>query len=281
MYLLKLLSRCPFSLLYIFSDVVSFFLYHILRYRRQTSFTNIKNSFPANNEKQIRKIQKNAYRYLCDSFFELIKGYSISERELRSRVTISNTDLIREALDDHQSALLLTAHTAPTEWVGQMLHLKLGYYIDPVYKPAHSKLADNFIFNIRSRYQSTPIPYKKLAKDLITRKNIKRCIAILADLEPRRRDQSLKINFLNQPTRFFLSIDKIAKLANVPVFFIAIKRNTRGHYEAEIKKLCDNPNQMDSEEFVKAYAACVEEVIKLKPEAWLWTHRRWKHSTAV
>ena len=174
--------------------------------------------------------------------------------------------------------MLLSAHTAPTEWIAQALHLHLECYIDPVYKPAHSNNVDRFVFAIRSRYGAAPIPYKKLAKDIVKRKTVRRCVAILADLAPRRREQSITLNFLNQPTRFFLSLERIARLADTPVFFIAIKRISKGHYEATVHKLCDQPSRLKDDELIIQYAQHVEALIKENPADWLWTHRRWKHS---
>ena len=277
MFILKLLSRLPLSISYVFSNGLSFILYYIARYRREISYNNIRNSFPELKSNEIIEIQKKAYRNICDSFFEMIKTYSISEKELRSRVVLNNIDSAASIINDNQSVLLLTAHTAPTEWIGQALHLQLGCYIDPVYKPIHSRLADRFIFTARSRYHATPIPYKNLARDIIKRKNVVRCIAILADLGPRRREKSINLNFLNQPTRFFSSIERIAQLADTPVFYVAVQRMKRGYYQANISKICDQPSKLKKNELTKLYAQFTEQVIMNKPDAWLWTHRRWKH----
>ena len=274
----KLLSYLPLRILYFFSSILSFLMYYVVRYRRKTSLKNITNSFPDKTPRQIKIIQKHAYRYISDSFFELIKAYNISELELQSRVTIENIELIKQVVNQNRSALLLSAHTAPTEWIAQMLHLQLGCYIDPVYKPAHSKSSDRFIFAIRSRYDATPIPYKKLAKDIVNRKKVTRCIAMLTDLAPRRREQSLTLHFLNQPTQFFLSIERIAKLANMPIFFIAIRRKKRGYFTACVHTLCEHPSKLAGDELTTLYARHVEDTIRNKPEAWLWTHRRWKNS---
>lgn len=278
MVFFKLLSKLPLSLLYSFSNALSFVVYYLIRYRRKISYNNIRNSFPDKTNKQIKKIQKQAYRNISDSFFEMIKTYNISEKELRSRVALNNIASVASVINNGQSALLLTAHTAPTEWIGQALHLQLACNIDPVYKPAHSKIVDRFIFAARSRYQATPIAYKNLAKDIIKRKNVTRCIAILADLSPRRREKTIDLNFLNQPTRFFQSVEKIAKLADSPVFYVAVQRTKRGYYQATIRKICDLPGELSKDELTKIYAQFTEDLIMHKPDAWLWTHRRWKHS---
>ncbi len=277
MYLLKLLSSLPLSVLYVFSSIFSFLIFHVFRYRRSISFDNISKSFPEKSEHEIKSIQKMAYRHLTDTFFEMIKAYNLSEDELHSRMTVNNTDEIKDYLNSGKSLFLLTAHTATVEWAGHALRIALDTYIDPVYKPVHSELLDKFIFAVRSRYDCSPIPYKQLAKDIVLRKNVTRCIAMLADLEPRSRDQIINVNFLNRPTRFFLSSERIAKLAGMPVFFVAIKRVKRGYYQIDLKKLCDDPTKLDSEILTRAYSECVEKLIMKRPEAWLWTHKRWKH----
>ena len=279
MFIYKTISRLPFSLLYFLSDVASFILFHIVRYRRHISYQNIRNSFPDKTEQQIEYIQKSTYRHLTDSLVETIKAKTISDSEIASRVKLEGFEEIQHLVRKGKSVFMLTAHTAPTEWVSFAAHLKYDFVIDPVYKPIHSKSLDKFIFSMRSRHQSTPIPYKALAKDVILRKSAKRSIAMLADLEPRARDQSLDIKFLNQSTRFFLGSEKIIKLTGFPAFFIAIKKTTRGHYQANAIRLSLNPKNLEPHVLTKKYACCVEELIVNNPPTWLWTHKRWKNRT--
>ena len=203
----------------------------------------------------------------------------MSNEEFFSRVKLKDFERIEKHLNDGQSIFFLTAHTAPIDWAAFTVQLRYNCIIDPVYKPIHSKSLDKFMFDMRSHHQCTPIPYKKLAKDVITRKNVRRSIAMLADLEPRSRDQALEINFLNQPTRFFLGSERIIKLTKLPTYFIGIQKISRGHYQAYAEKISEQPNQLAAEELTKLYAGCVEKIIANNPSTWLWTHQRWKHRT--
>jgi len=279
MFLYRALSKLPFSALYFLSGISAFILFHIIRYRRSVSYQNIRNSFPEKTEQQIEHIQKSAYRHLTDTLLETIKAKTISDSEIESRVALVGFEEIEHLVQGGKSVFILTAHTAPVEWISFAIHLRYNFVIDPVYKPIHSKSLDRFIFSMRSRHQSTPIPYKKLAKDVVLRKSAKRSIAMLADLEPRSRDQSLDVEFLNQSTRFFLGSEKIIKLAGCSTFFIAIKKTARGHYQATASRLTLNPKNLDSNVLTEKYAHSVEQLISKNPSSWLWTHKRWKHST--
>ena len=279
MFIYRTISKLPFSALYFLSSLLSLILFHIVRYRRRISYQNIRRSFPEKSEQQIEYIQKSAYRHLTDTLLETIKTNTITDLEIASRVTLVGFEEIQHLVQSGKSVFMLTAHTAPVEWVSFAAHLKYNFVIDPVYKPIHSKKLDKFVFAMRSRHQSTPIPYKKLAKDVVLRKNAKRSIAMLADLEPRSRDQSIDISFLNQSTRFFLGSEKIIKSTGFPTFFIAIEKTTRGHYQANAIRLSLNPKNLDSNLLTEKYASCVEALILKNPASWLWTHKRWKHTT--
>jgi len=274
----RAISKLPFPGLYFLSDITAFLLYHIFRYRRQLSLDNLKRSFPNKSSDALIQIQKSAYLHLSDSFLEMLKASEISNDEINERVTLENFEEVEELLIKDQSIFFLTAHTAPSEWVAFRLALKCKCTIDPVFKPIHSKSLNKFIYAARSRHQGTPIPYKKLAKDVLLRKGAKRSIAILADLEPRSRDQALELNFLNQSTRFFLGSEKVIKLTELPVFFIGIKKLSRGRYRAYAEKISDHPKALPPGEITRKYAQCVEKLILENPSAWLWTHKRWKHN---
>ncbi len=279
MFIYRSISKLPFKALYFLSALSSFTLFHIVRYRRKISYENIRRSFPEKTEQQIEYIQKSAYRHLTDTLLEIIKANTISDSEIASRVALVNFGEIQHLVQSGKSVFMLTAHTAPVEWVSFAAHLKYNFVIDPVYKPIHSKKLDKFIFSMRSRHQSTPVPYKKLAKDVVLRKSAKRSIAMLADLEPRSRDQSINIDFLTQSTRFFLGSEKIIKSTGYPTFFIAIEKTTRGHYQASAIRLSLNPKNLEPNLLTEKYANCVEELILKNPASWLWTHKRWKHTS--
>ena len=277
--LYQAISKLPFPALYLLSNIAAFFLFHIFYYRRKTSYKNLCRSFPEKSKKEIKRLQKSSYLHLTDSFLETLKASTMSNEELFSRVNLKDFEKIEEHLNNGQSIFFLTAHTAPIDWAAFTVQLRFNCIIDPVYKPIHSRSLDKFIFDMRSHRQCTPIPYKKLAKDVIVRKNVRRSIAMLADLEPRARDQALEVSFLNQPTRFFLASERIIKLTQLPAYFIGIQKISRGHYQAYAEKLSEQPNKLAEEELTKKYVDCVEKIIVNNPSTWLWTHRRWKHRT--
>ena len=83
--LLFVLNRLPFCILYLFSDILYYLIYHVVRYRRYIVRDNLVKSFPEKDLKEIKKIERKFYASLCDFFVEIIKLYGMSEKSIRKR----------------------------------------------------------------------------------------------------------------------------------------------------------------------------------------------------
>ena len=96
-HLYHLLSYIPLNFLYIISSLISKFLPHV--YRRNVVKKNLINSFPKISKFELDKLISNFYTHFCDVFFETIKSYSISTKELKKRVVFSNFDELNHKLE--------------------------------------------------------------------------------------------------------------------------------------------------------------------------------------
>src|SRR5690242_2533327 len=83
--LLYAISLLPFFLLYLFSDLIFIFIYHLTGYRRQVVMQNLRNSFPEKKEEELNAIAKKYYRHLSDLIVESIKALTISKSEIIRR----------------------------------------------------------------------------------------------------------------------------------------------------------------------------------------------------
>ena len=72
---LFVLNKLPFCVLYFLSDILYYFVYYVLRYRRDVVRKNLVGSFPEKDLSEIKKIEKNFYSSLCDYFVETVKFY--------------------------------------------------------------------------------------------------------------------------------------------------------------------------------------------------------------
>jgi KDO2-lipid IV(A) lauroyltransferase len=270
MFVLRLFSKLPLRALYVISDIIYFFTYYILQYRRKVVMTNLENSFPQTSKKELKKISKTFFRNLCDYAAETLRLLSMSRQELQTRVVFTNADVIKESTGKNQSVLILASHQFNWEWLLAAGCLYLPVPVDFVYLPQSSKLSNDFALAIRTRFDAHPIPRETVGREALRRKEIIRATAIVADQYPGHSNhRRYWATFLGQRTAFFYGITQLQTLQKAAGYFAAIKKTSRGHYEVTLIKL-------DDSRIIDDYIAQSEKVIHEQPDGWLWSHRRWK-----
>jgi len=277
MFLLRLLSYLPFPILYLFSDFLFLVSYRLISYRKKIVRKNLQNSFPEKTQAEIKAIEKQFYKDLCDYAVETLKLLSISATELKRRMVYKNPEIVKEFADKNQSILLLTSHQFNWEWLltSGCLYLPLG--VDYVYQKQSSKTFNAFSLAGRNRFGAFPIERSQVGRETIKRKNILRGVAIMADQFPgHARDKKLWTKFLNQNTAFFLGLSQVAYMTQYPAVFYGVRKIKRGYYEAEGFVVSRPPYVKDSQQIVEDYAKAAEKIINQYPAGWLWSHNRWK-----
>ncbi|MES2872757.1 MAG: lysophospholipid acyltransferase family protein [Bacteroidota bacterium] len=275
-FLLKLVSLLPFGLLYLFSDILFVFLYHIFKYRRTVVQANLANAFPGKSEVEQQGIEKRYYRFLADMIVESVKSISITEAELKKRYQFEHLEIISDYLNAGRSVIAVSGHYGNWEWGPLGIASELNYNVLVVYKPLSDKRFDGLINQIRSRFGTVMIPMKQTFRKVSEYKNKTHVLVLVGDQTPTKEESQYFTNFLNQPTAVYLGIEKIAIKTNNPIIYFSIKRIKRGYYKSTVKSLVDCPGQYAEYEITNAHTRELENLILDEPEYWLWSHRRWK-----
>lgn len=272
------ISLLPFTVLYLFSDLLYLILFYIIKYRRKVVLVNLKNAFPEKSIYELRQIEKKFYRYLADLIFETIKLITISEDEIRKRFVILNLEEITHNLDKGKSVIAISGHYGNWEMGPLASALAFKNKILVVYKPLTDQRFDHLINTIRSRFGTIMVPMKQTLRKIIEYKDQAHLLVLVGDQTPTREESNFFTSFLNQNTAVFLGVEKIAMKTNNPIVFFNIKRIKRGYYECLIKPLVNNPSVTKEYEITKAHTRELEKNIRFEPQYWLWSHKRWKFS---
>lgn len=276
LFFLYLFSLLPFWVLYVLSDIIYVIFYYLVHYRRKVVYQNLRNAFPEKTEKEIRKIERKFYRYFGDLIVETIKSVSISEKELRRRVILTNPEVITKYYAGGRSLVAIGGHYCNWEWAG----LNFPFYTDKkfliIYKPLSNKLFDQFFHKVRARFGTIPVAMSRAMRELVRLKNEQPAIGLLGDQTPSREELDYFVDFLNQKTPVFLGVEKISRATNSVVLYYDMVRVKRGYYTYTLYTLFNEPKQTEEYEITKAHVKFLENIIKRAPEYWLWSHRRWK-----
>ena len=271
-----LLMCFPLPILYVISDMLSFSAYYLLKYRRKVVAENLKNAFPEKSFEERKQIEKLYYRNMIDVFIETFKTLTIRRRNLVRRVKMKNIELIKELHKNNKSVVLLLGHLGNWEWGGFSYTYQLGFPVGTLYHPLSSPFFEWLTYKLRSKCGVELIPMLQSARNFALNKDKVRTVAFIADQSPQPQ-HAYWTNFLNQDTGFFTGAEKLAIKYNSAVFYVDIEKNVRGEYTVIFELITENTNELSPNEITRIFAGKLEKSIRLHPELWLWSHRRWKH----
>lgn len=273
-----IITLLPLRILYVFSDLVFPLIYYFPGYRRKVVQTNLKNSFPGKSEKERAAIEKGFYHHLCDLFVEILKLTHMSNKQQSIRIPLKNPELFQKLYDEKRDIAVITGHYGNWEWTN-ILPRYTKHRNVPIYKPLHNKHFDRYMFMIRSANDCDVTAMSNVVREIIRNRKNKRLslYGFMADQTPPIGDIRYWTNFLNQDTPVYLGAEKIAAKYDMAVVFLNIQKIRRGYYELTAELLFEHSSGLPEGQITEGHVRRLEEVIREKPEYWLWSHRRWKH----
>lgn len=276
-FFLGVLSLFPISVLYILADGAYLLLYFIFGYRRKVVRENLLNALPDKSLSEIVLIEKRFYRYLASLIFEVIKMNSISKEEIEKRFIFKNKAQVQAYLDRSESVLICSAHYGNWEWgtLGIGLNFRADHY--PIYKPLTNSVFDNWFKKVRSRFGNKLIAMRQTMRALQASKGKPSIFSFGNDQAPSKDESHYWTTFMHQPSSVQLGIEKIAKRTGQPIFYFKINVLKRGFYNVDCVPLCLNPAETTEFEITELHTRFLEQMIKDRPEYWLWSHKRWKY----
>jgi KDO2-lipid IV(A) lauroyltransferase len=152
----------------------------------------------------------------------------------------------------------------------------LNFPLDAVYQKLSNKKIDDFIFETRSRFGGLPIEMKQTFKEIVKRKNTTRGFCMVADQSPSEGKANYFVDFFGKETPFYTGMASIHEMTKYPLLFASMHKKNRGYYEISMEVISDSPAGVKEFAVVNKYAKLVEKQIRLQPECYLWTHKRWK-----
>lgn len=268
----------PMRALHLLSDLLWPFFYHVVKYRRKVVEKNLRNAFPEKSPEERVKIAKRFYRHLTDMILETLKAMHMTTKQISKRFSVPDTSLLDRFFSEGRDVVALGSHYNNWEW-GSALQLSSKHRVITIYKPLTDKNFDRFLQKIRTRFGLWVTPMNHIARDLVKCRSEKilTMSGFIGDQTPPPDDNAYWTTFLNQDTGFYRGAEKVAIKYDMAVVFIDIVKKKRSCYEVEYHLLSEHPREEEPNAIIARYAAKLEEVIRSKPEYWLWSHRRWKY----
>lgn len=273
------ISILPFGVLYFLSDVTYVILYRTIGYRKQTVRQNLLLALPHLSEDERKKIEKRFYHHFCDTFFEMAKTMSLTDKQIEKRFTFTNFDVVHDYEDKNKSIVVLCGHYGNYEWL-----LSMNKYLKSskgfgVYKTIRNKHFNELVKKIRRKFRSELVGTKSIIPLMRQnqRQGIQAAYGFLSDQSPKQQSIIYWGKFFDVEVPLQVGGEVLAKKLDMNVIFAKMKKTKRGHYSCTFVPYEGEPKSTPNFEITDWFINLLENHIKEAPEYYLWTHKRFKH----
>ena len=266
---------------YVVENLIFVLLRYCLRYRMKVVKTNLRNSFPEKDERELAVIRRRFYRTLAEIFVDTINLAGLTPEKGRSLLTVKGLEEQKERVGG-RDWIAMTAHFGCWEYCSFWGLYDPTQIVVAVYHPLRSRIVEAFYQRLRNGDYATTVAMKESLRFYLRNRaggiggrNL--VMGLIADQNPPRRPDSRWFRFLNQVTIFFDGGEKLALRCQLPVYFVKMERLRRGRYEMSFELIYDGKEEVAEYEITQRYVRMLEAEIRRRPELWMWSHRRWKH----
>ena len=266
---------------YVVENLIFVLLRYCLRYRMKVVKTNLRNSFPEKDERELAVIRRRFYRTLAELFVDTINLAGLTPEKGRSLLTVKGLEEQKERVGG-RDWIAMTAHFGCWEYCSFWGLYDPTQIVVAVYHPLRSRIVEAFYQRLRNGDYATTVAMKESLRFYLRNRaggiggrNL--VMGLIADQNPPRRPDSRWFRFLNQDTIFFDGGEKLALRCQLPVYFVKMERLRRGRYEMSFELIYDGKEEVAEYEITQRYVRMLEAEIRRRPELWMWSHRRWKH----
>lgn len=268
-------SHLPWWLLYCFSSLLAWLVYHLHLYRYKVVTNNLRLAFPEKTDKERRRIARDFYQHFADSVVETLKMMSASDETLRKKVEFVGWEQLQEQVEARKSVVLYIGHYGNWELVPTVVWVIPPEFIcAQIYKPLRDSLSSMIMERIRNRFGALNLPHKRAFYELLRlhREDKLTITGFIADQRP-GKVRKYWLEFLGLPTAVMAGGEEIGKRINADYYYLDIECIGRGKTRFSLKKVVP---VADAElPITAAYFRMLETTIRRDPAPWLWSHRRW------
>lgn len=271
------LSLLPMWVLYLITDFIYVLVFHVFGYRKKVVLQNLAIAFPEKTAEERMQIAKKFYRNFTDFFAETIKLISASDAFIHKHFS-GNYEVLNRLHEKGLKYQVHLGHNINWELAYQSACLQLHGPVLGVYMPLSNKAFDRIFMKLRTQRGGHLLPANDMKNAMLPFRDQSYGLILVADQSPGKLEKAHWLQFFGRPTPFYGGPEAAARAAGLPVVFGYFQKLKRGHYRVILEEPTYPKADMPNGELTSRYVKYLEEKMRLQPDIWLWTHRRWKHA---
>ena len=235
---------------------------------------NIKRALPHISQENLDEIVKLMWNNYGRVFAEYIFIKDFRNGKFSSNIKIEGQDVLEKIKKSKQQVIFVSGHLSNFELMAMHLE-KTGIKLSAIYRPLNNIFLNPLMEKIRKKYICKHQIKKGIGgmKKLMSLKKENFSTALMID---QRVSEGIFSNFFDQRALTTTIPAQLIKKFKIPVVPIHIQRNNGPNFKITIQKPIIFSEENSIQNITDKLNYVLENLIKIKPEQWIWSHNRWK-----
>jgi Kdo2-lipid IVA lauroyltransferase/acyltransferase len=272
-----LVAHLPFFLQIKIGQLLGLLSFLLAKDRRHVCEVNVRLCFPELAESEQKQLVRKTFLSNGIGLIEIAISWFRDPKDYESIMEVSGLENLQQAMADGKGVLLVCAHFTTIE-IGAFL-FSLLKQMDVTYRPNDNPLFQAAMFNGRIRHYDRVYDRKDVRGALKSLKDGR--ILWYAPDQDYGAKHSVYVPFFGIQAATITATSRFAKIGNASVVFFSHYRNedNSGYHLDFSPALKDFPSGDDEADACRINSL-VEDAIRVKPDQYLWLHKRFKTQAA-
>lgn len=256
------------------------FIFRLVGYRKRVILRNLQRSFPEKSDKEIKRIMRAYYVTLAEAVVNTISLVGANPKRAGSALLCDETEQQIERTKG-RDWIVMPAHYGCWEYYPLWCWKDDNCDFISVYHPMKSPIFEHYYRRIRNYGDNNfLVSMNDTVRYYVKRRGKGRnmVLGLISDQSPILRADTEWVEFLNQPTAFIDGGTRLAIRFGLPIYFVEMERIKADSYKMRYTEIYDGQEQVEPMVVVRRYAELLEAMIRRRPELWMWSHNRWRHT---
>ncbi len=277
-----IIRALPLKVAYFLSEIIMELVFFFDRRHRNRTLQHILHSGIVETHREAVKLGRANFRHLGKVFVEIIKMNQIINMDnIKDYVSINVYPEFYEHFfgENSKPLIIVTGHYGNWELAGSSYSALSRIPLVSIMRPLNNPKLGNLIYSHRVGETHETVSKEKGIKPLLAALRAGKSVAIVADQHASTRE-GLETEFFGHPARSHATPALLHLKTGVPISVGGLRRiDDNGHFEFRGKCQIDykptGDKQKDVQAVTQMYTTALEDLIRERPEQWMWAHRRW------
>ncbi|MBU2472170.1 MAG: lysophospholipid acyltransferase family protein [Bacteroidetes bacterium] len=255
------------------------FAFIALTKRRSIAVENLQHAFPEKTQEELEQIARNAFRNLGISICEFLWFPNLTPNILKKIVEHKNINLMIDGHKSGKGMIMLSGHFGNWELIALASAYVSQIPFTIIVKTQKNTLVDKVINHHRTIFGNKVIAMEFAVREILSTLKNGGIVAMVADQSAPK--ESVFVPFFGRDVATYQGPAIFALRSGAPVQMGIIIRKPDFTYDVIIEEIDTSDiseyNEANVLELTKRHTAVLEKYIRLYPDHWMWTHRRWKN----